>query len=257
MSTSTSYGIDVLAFGAHPDDVELFCGGVMIVLAGLGYRTGVVDLTRGELASQGTVDERAAEAEEAAKVLGLAVRENLVLPDGFIDPSPHSLHLPAAVEALRRHRPELVLLPWREERHPDHVAASQLMTRAVFLAGLRRFASGGAQAPFTPRQVLYYEMRHRMTPSFIVDTSLAWERKSQAIACHTSQIARRDAQAATLVSSPLALEAIEARDRFRGSEIGVRCGEALRSPQAMGIADPLAFFRGNPFPHAHAFEPHR
>jgi bacillithiol biosynthesis deacetylase BshB1 len=254
MSPETSYGIDVLAFGAHPDDVEIFCGGVLITLADLGYKTGIVDLTRGELASQGTADERSREADAAAKVLGLAIRENLGLPDGFIDEGASSPHIPIVVEALRRHRPELLLVPWTEERHPDHVAASALLTRAAFFAGLRKFVTPGGAALFAPRQVLYYEMRHRMTPSFIVDTSKAWERKARAIACHGSQVTRRDAQAATLISSPLAIEAIEARDRYRGSAIGVRHGEALRAPQALGLVDPLEHFRANAFPSSHAFE---
>ena len=254
MNTTASHGIDVLAFGPHPDDVEIFCGGVMIVLADLGYRTGIVDLTRGELASQGTVDERAHEAELAAKVMGLAVRCNLGLPDGFIDPTPNSPHLPIAVEAIRRHRPELLLIPWVQERHPDHVAAAGLLTRAVFMAGLPKFATPGGAAPFTPRQTLHYEMRHRMRPSFIVDTSKAWDRKARAIACHASQLTRKDHAAATLISSTLAIEAIEARDRYRGSEIGVRHGEALYGPQMLGLVDPLAHFRANPASGAHAFE---
>jgi len=248
-----SYGIDVLAFGPHPDDVELFCGGTVIALVDRGYRVGVVDLTRGELASQGTVEERSREAEASATVMGLTLRESLGLPDGFIDATPDSPHLPIAVEALRRLRPELVLIPWFEERHPDHEAAASLMTRALFYAGLKRFPTA-TLAPFTPRQVLRYEMRHRVTPSLIVDTSDAWERKSKAIACHVSQVTRRDETAATLISSPRAIEAIEARDRYRGSEIGVRFGEAFRSVQAIGLVDPVAHFRANPFPQAHAFE---
>jgi len=254
MSPSTPYGIDILAIGPHPDDVEIFCGGVLIVMADLGYRTGIVDLTRGELSSQGTVDERAREADQAAKVMGLSVRENLGLPDGFIDPSPSSPHLPIVVEAIRCLRPELLLVPWIEERHPDHVAAAGLLTRAVFMAGLRKFAAPGGEAPFSPRQTLHYEMRHRLRPSFIVDTSKAWERKARAIACHASQLTRKDEAAATLISSPLAIEAIEARDRHRGSEIGVRHGEALFGSQTMGLVDPLAHFRANPGTGAHAFE---
>ena len=254
MNTATAYGIDVLAFGPHPDDVELFCGGVMIVFADLGYRTGVLDLTRGELASQGTVEERAGEAASAAKVMGLAFRDNLGLPDGFIDPAPSSPHLPVVVDAIRRHRPELLLIPWIEERHPDHVAAAGLLTRAVFMAGLPRFAAPGGAAPFTPRQTLHYELRHRLKPSFIVDTSKAWERKARAIACHASQLRRVNHAAATLISSPLAIEAIEARDRYRGSEIGVRHGEALYGAQTLGFIDPLAHFRANPASGAHAFE---
>jgi bacillithiol biosynthesis deacetylase BshB1 len=254
MSTETTFGIDALAFGPHPDDVEIFCGGVLITLADLGYRTGIVDLSRGELSSQGSVDERAREAEAAAKVMGLAVRENLGLPDGSIDPSPASPHLPIAVASIRRHRPELLLVPWIEERHPDHEAASALLTRAAFFSSLRKFATPSGEAPFAPRWVLYYEMRHRLTPSFIVDTSKAWERKARAIACHASQVTRRDASAATLISSPLAIEAIEARDRYRGSAIGVRHGEALFSPRTIGLVDPVAHIRANPFTQAHAFE---
>lgn len=253
MSGGGPYGIDVLAFGPHPDDVEIFCGGILIVLAALGHRTGIVDLTRGELASQGTVAERAAESAAAAKVLGLTLRENLGLPDGFLDSSAGSPHLPVVVAALRKHRPELVLFPWKEERHPDHVAAAELLTRAVFCASLKKFDCGTAAAAFTPRQALHYEMRQRMPASFVVDTSKAWERKAQAIACHASQVGRRDESASTLISAPLAVAAIEARDRQRGSEIGVAYGEALRSPQALGVADPLAFLRTNAFPQAHAF----
>jgi N-acetylglucosamine malate deacetylase 1 len=257
MNPSAPYGIDVLAFGPHPDDVEIFCGGVMIVLADLGYRTGVVDLTRGELSSQGEVGERAREAEQAASVMGLHARFNLGLPDGFIDPAPGSPQLLVVVEAIRRHRPELLLIPWIEERHPDHVAAARLLTRAVFMAGLKKFATSGGLPPFAPRQTLHYEMRYRMRPSFIVDTTQAWERKARAISCHASQVTRKDDAAATLISSPLALEAIDARDRQRGSEIGVRHGEALFSAQSIGLVDPLAHFRTNPGSNAHAFESRR
>lgn len=255
MSPAASYGLDVLAFGAHPDDVEIFCGGILIVLADLGYRTGIVDLTCGELSTQGTPEARALEADEAAKVLGLSVRENLGLPDGFLAASPDSPQLPVVVEALRRHRPELLLMPWIEERHPDHVAAGELLTRALFFSGLRKFATGPAPAPFAPRQALYYEMRHRMAASFIVDTSRAWERKAKAIACHVSQVTRGGQDTPTLIGSPLAIDAIDARDRYRGSQIGVRHGEALRSPQTLGLVDPVDHFRANPFPLAHAFEP--
>lgn len=249
-----SYGIDVLAFGAHPDDVELFCGGTMIRLSDLGYRTGVVDLTRGELASNGTPEGRAREAAEAAEVMGLALRENLGLPDGFLDPSPASPHLAPVVEAIRRHRPELALIPWIEERHPDHAAAGALLTRAVFFAALRRYPGSPAGGAFAPRQVLYYEMRHRMDASFVVDTSASWPRKLEAIRRHASQVSPPPDGAPTLVGSPGALEAIEARDRFHGSRIGASHGEAWRAAQALRIDDPVAFFRANPPGRAHAFE---
>jgi bacillithiol biosynthesis deacetylase BshB1 len=239
MSPTASYGLDVLAFGAHPDDVEIFSGGVLITLADLGYRTGIVDLTRGELASRGTPEGRALEAEEASTVLGLALRENLGLPDGFLDASPDSPHLPLAVAALRRHRPELVLIPWVEDRHPDHVAAGELLTRALFFSGLSKFASGSAPAPFTPRQALYYEMRHRMAASFIVDTSKAWD-GSSARSRVISQVTR-GASRADVDRVAARDEAIEARDRYRGSQIGQPRRSAAQ-PQATGLVGPMNHF---------------
>ena len=262
--TEGGYGVDVLAFGPHPDDVELFCGGTMLRLAELGHSTGVVDLTRGEQASHGTPEERAREAAAAAAELGLAFRDNLGLPDTGLAPTPEQLAV--VVGVLRRRRPELVLAPWIEDRHPDHAAAGALVARAVYFAGVRRFAASppddpgapAADARFVPRQLLFYAMRHRMTPSFIVDTSSVAARKARAIACYASQISRRgtggDADP-TLISSPRATEAIDVRDRYYGSMIGVSHGEPLRSPNVPGLVDPVRQFRDNPFPEAHAFEP--
>jgi len=251
----TGYGVAVLAFGPHPDDVELFCGGTLIRIGELGHATGVVDLTRGELASHGTLDERARESEAAGAVLGLAFRDNLGLPDTGLAATPDQLA--AVVGALRRRRPEIVLAPWIEDRHPDHAAAGTLVARAVFLAGVRKFAPGAGER-FVPRQLLYYAMRHRMTPSFIVDTSAAAARKARAIACYASQILRRgtggDADP-TLISSPRATEAIDVRDRYYGSMIGTSHGEPLRSPNVPGLVDPVRQFRDNPFTEAHALEP--
>jgi bacillithiol biosynthesis deacetylase BshB1 len=254
----SDYRVDVLAFGPHPDDVELFCGGTVIRLGELGHATGVVDLTRGEQASHGTPEERAHEAEAAAAELGVRFRDNLGLPDTGLAPTPEQIAI--VVGVLRRRRPEIVLAPWIEDRHPDHAAAGALVTRAVYFAGVRRFASGpGDQGErFVPRQLLYYAMRHRMTPSFIVDTSAAAARKARAIACYASQVTRRgtagDAEP-TLISSPRATEAIEVRDRYYGTMIGVSHGEPLRSPSVPGLIDPVRQFRDNPFPEAHAFEP--
>lgn len=256
------YGVDVLAFGPHPDDVELFCGGTLIRLRDFGHTTGVVDLTCGELASRGTVEERAREAEAAGKILGLSFRENLGLPDGFIHPwsgyeSPESMsgsHLGRIVEVIRRRRPEIVLIPWIEERHPDHAAAGVLLTKALFFAGLRKFQTEPEADRFVPRQVLYYQLRHRMTPTFVMDTSAAAERKREAIACYGSQVAPRPDAPPTLIGSPRALEAIETRDRYYGTMIGTSHGEPLRAPNVPGIVDPVAHFRQNPFSEAHAFE---
>lgn len=228
-----SFGIDVLAFGAHPDDVELFCGGIMIRLVDLGYATGVVDLTRGELATHGSAEARAAEAEAGARALGARFRDNLGLPDGGLVDSAEGDAVRPIVGALRRHRPEIVLAPWIEERHPDHVAAGKLLARCAFLSGLRRFDPSLGE-PMAPRRLLHYPMRHRPSPSFVVDTTAAWERKLQAIACHASQVASTTGDA---------LAAIEATDRYHGSLIGTRFAEALVSVAPLGVTDPVALFR--------------
>jgi bacillithiol biosynthesis deacetylase BshB1 len=254
-------GCDVLAFGPHPDDVELFCGGTLLRMRELGHRTAIVDLTRGERASHGTPEERAAEARAASEIMQLTFRENLGLPDTGLDPSSRE-QLEAVVCVLRRHRPELVLAPFVEERHPDHVATSELVTKAVFFAGLRNYELASAQTPrerFVPHQVLYYAMRYRMTPSFVVDTSSVWELKERAIQCHASQLERPDrpsrtSNPPTLIGAAGALEALRARDAYYGSMIGTRYGEPLRSAGVLGLIDPVAHFRDNPFRNAHAFE---
>jgi N-acetylglucosamine malate deacetylase 1 len=247
---AAQFATDVLAFGAHPDDVEIFCGGTVIRLVELGYRIGVVDLTRGEIASLGTPEQRAAEANAASRMLGLHFRENLGLPDGFIGPAP----LEKMVEVIRRRRPEIMLVPWIEERHPDHAAAGVLLTKAAFFARVRKFATDPPSESFRPRQLLDYQMRYRMAPSFIMDTAAAAERKRQAIACYASQVTHDPNGVVTLLSSPRAIEAIEACDRLYGSMIGVSHGEPLRAPNALGLVDPVAHFRPNGFSEAHAFE---
>jgi bacillithiol biosynthesis deacetylase BshB1 len=246
-----SYGVDVLAFGAHPDDVELFCGGIMIRLGMLGHSTAVCDLTRGERASNGSPEQRAVEAAAAAREMGLAARVNAELPDTEL--APVTAQIERVVKILREHRPELVLAPWGEDRHPDHGAAGELVTRAVYFAGVRKYAPDAGER-FVPRQLLYYAMRHRMTPSFVVDTSAAAERKARAIACYASQLTPTTAQ--TLISSPAAVAAIDARDRYYGTMIGASHGEPLRTYAVPGLVDPVRHFRDNAFADAHAFEDH-
>jgi bacillithiol biosynthesis deacetylase BshB1 len=242
-----TYGIDVLAFGAHPDDVELFCGGTVIRLGELGHTTAVADLTRGEKATQGTPEERAREADAASFELGILFRDNAELPDTGLAAVPEQIARVVAI--LRRRRPELVLAPWHEDRHPDHVEASRLVTRAVFFAGVAKFAPDAGER-FVPRQLLYYALRYRMTPSFVVDTSSVAARKTKAIACYASQLARGE----TLIGSGTAMAAIEARDRYYGSMIGTTHGEPLRTVAMPGLVDPVRHFRDNPFANAHAFE---
>jgi len=260
------HGLELLAFGPHPDDVELFCGGLLARMAGLGYRTGIVDLTRGEKSSRGTPETRAAETEAASRVLGLTVRENLGLPDGWVSPwagfdapeEDRARTAPVArvVEVLRRLRPELVVVPWEHERHPDHEATSALVTRALFFASVRRFETEPALEPFTPRQVLYYPLRHLAEPSVIIDVTEAFERKMAAIRCYASQVEPRPDAPRTLVGSPLSVSSLEARDRFYGAHIGVAYGEPYVLRETLGLADPVEHFRRNSFARP-LFFPHR
>lgn len=264
--SASAYGLDVLAFGPHPDDVELFCGGLLARMVDLGYRTGIVDLTRGEKSSRGTPETRAAETEAASRALGLTLRENLGLPDAWVSPwggfeaseEERSRTAPVArvVEVLRRLRPELVLVPWEQERHPDHEATSALVTRALFFASVRKFETEPASAAFTPRQVLYYPLRHLAEPSLVVDVSAAWERKMAAVRCYASQVQPRADGPQTLVGSPLSLSSLEARDRFYGAQIGVTHGEPYVARETLGLVDPVEHFRRNSFARP-LFFPHR
>jgi bacillithiol biosynthesis deacetylase BshB1 len=250
--------LDCLAVAPHPDDAELCCGGLLAALSARGYRVGILDLSRGELASQGTVEQRAGEAEVAAELLGLVHRDNLGLPDGGID-GRDAEQLRLLVSALRALRPELVLAPYERARHPDHEQAAELTRRAVFNAGLRRYEA--AQLPaFRPRALLHYEMRVELTaPSFVVDISAHAETKRAAIEAHASQI-RADPGAAvataggqrvgTLVSSSSTLGLVDARDRRYGAMIGAAHGEPYWSREVLAVDDPLALFRATPGPAA-------
>ena len=250
--------LDVLAVGPHPDDVELCCGGTLAVLADRGWRVGVLDLTRGELASNGTPETRAEEAAAASEVLGVTHRENLGLPDGFLDasagygdPDPArrmaSSQLGRLVEALRRLRPRLVLAPWRQARHPDHAAASELVTRAFFFSGVGGYVTDPPHPATRPGWLVYYPMRVDVAPSFVVDVSSAHARKVRAVSCYTSQMARREGDLPTASNDPRHLGVVWARDRTWGGHIGVAHGEAFVTQATLGVVDPMALLSDNPF----------
>jgi N-acetylglucosamine malate deacetylase 1 len=241
----TGFGVDVLAFGPHPDDVELFVGGTTRKLALRGHRVALLDLTRGESATRGTPDVRAAEARAAAAVLGVE-RDQLGLPDGGVR-ADEPAQVEALVRYLRRRRPELVIAPWTEERHPDHEAAARLTSRATFLA------SAGGFLPALPRHVVrelvHYPLRVLGKPSFVVDISQVVEDKRRAIACHASQVgvvAGAASDVATLVASAGNLAAIETRDRYYGAQIGAAFAEPFIVRATLHLDDPLAHFRARP-----------
>jgi bacillithiol biosynthesis deacetylase BshB1 len=215
--------VDLLAFGPHPDDIEIGIGGVVAKAARSGRRVGLCDLTRGELGSNGTVAERLAEAAAAADLLGAAWRQNLEWPDGEIG-GPDQIR--SAVECLRRCRPATVLIPHWEDRHPDHVAASHLLTQAVFKSGLRRFAAAGE--PWRPAWVCYYFINEVSAPSFVVDVSDDYEVKRQALDCHRSQFSPDGAEAvSTRLTTSRFRQLIETRDAGFGVSVGVAFAEGF------------------------------
>lgn len=232
--------IDLLAIGPHPDDVELSCGGWIAAAAARGQAVAIIDLTRGELATNGTVEERAEEAAAAAKTLGVRVRENVGLPDGGLS-AVDGAQRDALVEALRRHQPALLLAPWIEARHPDHAAAGQLARQAVFFAGLRKHRPE-LGAPWRPTRLIHYPQRHEIRPDFVVDISAHVATKHAAIACHVTQFGPGEP---TMINRPLGLRALATRDAYWGASIGVEAGEPYLLGAPVPLTDPVAHFRAH------------
>ncbi len=234
--------LDVLAVSPHPDDVELHCGGLMVRFADLGYATGIVDMSLGEMGTRGTVDGRKREAAAAAEILGLAARRNLELPDARVGTC--STHRDALIDAIRRYRPDLLLVPHEIARHPDHEATARLARDAAFLAGLEKLESD--HPAFRPRKVVFYLTHHRYReprPSFIVDITSTFDRKIEAVKAHRSQFHDPDsAEPETFISRPDFLEEVEAQSRHYGSLIGARYGEPFVVREYLSIDDPLAHF---------------
>ena len=230
--------IDVLAFAPHPDDAELLCGGTLAKLAREGRRTAIIDLTRGEMGTRGSVEIRAAEAAKAAEVLGVAVRENLGLPDSKLENTPATRA--QLVSLLRRLRPQVVIAPAPRGRHPDHRVAAQLVRDACFLSGIRKMDLG--REPHRPRKLLYaiaYREDH-VKPTFVVDISADFETKLRAVACYESQF-EGVIQAGEVypTGEPLA-DVIRHQSAHYGSLIRCTYGEPFWTHETMKVDDVMA-----------------
>jgi N-acetylglucosamine malate deacetylase 1 len=216
--------VDLLVFGPHPDDLEIGLGGTIARHAALGSIVGLCDMTAGEMGSNGTVDERLAEAEAARQVLGAKWRENLRLPDRQIGASPD--HLAAVAAFVRRHRPRVVAAPYWSDRHPDHVAASALITEGVFNAGLRKYRVEGDA--WKVEWICYYFINDADKPSFVVDVTDQYETKRKALDCHVTQFQPAGSgTAATRLNTPLFRQLIESRDAQFGALAGVTWAEGF------------------------------
>ena len=229
LSSDPPAPLDVLALAAHPDDVELSVGGTMCLLHAQGYRTGIVDVTRGELGTRGTPEGRLEEAAAAAAVLGLSFRRNLGLPDGEIRNTKEA-QMPI-VRAVRATRPAIVLLNAPDDRHPDHGDAARLGADALFASGLARLETvgddGRPQAPWRPSHVLHYMNTLEFEPTFVVDVSSVWERRLEALRAFASQFDATDGGPETFISTPAFWQFVEARARSFGYRIGAAYGEPL------------------------------
>jgi bacillithiol biosynthesis deacetylase BshB1 len=223
--------VDVLALAAHPDDAEVGCGGVLLRSMDWGRRVGVIDLTRGEAATRGDPETRRRERDRATKLLGLAVRTGLDLPDGALGTEPE--HRLAVVRAIRELRPEVVLAPYPEDRHPDHAAAGRLAREAAFLASVAGVGEGPAHRP---RALFHYMLHHQFDPSFVVDVSDVWDRKMEAVAAYESQFGTGPGPATALAGGRF-LELLEARATVHGAMVGVRRAEAYRAAGPIGLSD--------------------
>jgi bacillithiol biosynthesis deacetylase BshB1 len=227
--------VKALAFGAHPDDVELYAGGLVAALVRYGVEVAIVDLTAGELGTRGTPEGRAAEAAEAARLLGVRSRECLRLPDAGIARTDGG-QARAVVEAFRRHAPDLVLAPWEVDVHPDHREASHLIRRARFLARVARFDADGP--PCRPGPILFYEQKVPFEPHLVVDIGAVRDVKRRAVAAFASQFTRApEDPLRTEISEPEFHEMLDARSRAHGARIGVTWGEGYRRDEPEAVLD--------------------
>jgi N-acetylglucosamine malate deacetylase 1 len=228
--------LDVLAIAAHPDDVEQTCGGALIRMSEAGYRTGVLDLTAGDMGTRGTPEIRIAESEAAAKVMGAAWRGNMRMPDAKLE---NSLEYRTKLALkIREVRPKVVILPYWQARHPDHYRCGEMGYEACFLAGLRKLDP--ATEPFRPSKILYASLYADVRPSFIVDISAQFERRMAALLCYVSQYGESTEGATLFPTEAEIRERLGAVARFYGNQIGVKYGEPYVVKEQIRIDDIVA-----------------
>jgi N-acetylglucosamine malate deacetylase 1 len=230
--------LDLLAIAPHPDDVELTCGGTMLKMAQAGYRTGILDLTQGEMGTRGTPETRLREAARAAKLLGAKVRRNLGLPDAHLRICDE--YKTAIAELIREFEPRTVILPYWEGRHPDHYTAAILGYEACFVAGLKNYPLGGEA--FRPFKILYAAAYADVRPVFAVDITKQYERRRRAILAYASQFRPRTKEKGSKVALPL--DALEERmslqSRHYGRMIGVQYAEGFVVKEVAAVDDVVA-----------------
>ena len=231
--------LDILAFGAHPDDVELSCSGTILKHIKQGYKAGIVDLTQGELGSRGTIDTRYAEAAKASKILGISKRVNLKMADGFFEIN-HTNKI-KIVEQLRRFKPDIVFCNAVSDRHPDHGRGSQLVSEACFLSALIQIETefeGSKQDKWRPKAVYHYIQDRYIKPDFIVDITEEFDAKMASVLAYKTQFFDpNNKEENTPISSPEFLEHLKGRAAQFGRTINARYGEGFTVERTIGIED--------------------
>ena len=234
--------LDAVAFGAHPDDIELFCGGTLIKLGSQGHKIGVISLTQGELGTRGSPDIRSQEFQEGASLLKLTTHKILDIPDG--DVAVNLENKLKIIREIRAYQPAVVFAPYWTDRHPDHENTSNLVREAAFLSGLKKIETD--QQAHRPYRVIYYPCWFEFKPSFVVNITKCHDQKIKAIQAYRSQFDHPDKSTfgdeETLISQPEFLERITTRDRYYGSSIGTTFGEPFLVREPLRLDDPIGLF---------------
>lgn len=229
--------LDILAFGVHPDDVELGCAGTLLAAIAEGKKAGIIDLTRGELGTRGTAETRTAEATKAAAILGLSARENLDMADGFFEND--EVHKRKVVAAIRKYQPDIILANAFEDRHPDHGKSARLVADAAFLSGLRKvetYDNGVLQPIWKASYVFHYIQDRYIEPDFVVDISAYQDKKMESILAYATQFYNPALdEPETYISSSKFLDGITGRAVMFGKRIGVAYAEGFCTEKTIGI----------------------
>lgn len=230
--------LDILAIGVHPDDVELGCAGTLLSAIAEGKKVGIVDLTRGELGTRGNAETRKVEARNAATILGIDIRENLGMADGFFQND--EKHQRLLIQAIRKYQPTIILSNAPEDRHPDHGRSSKMVSDAAFLSGLRKIITmddGVEQKEWRPAYVFHYMQDRFLQPNFVVDISKYMDQKIASVMAYSTQFYNPDLnEPQTYISTPQFIEAVKARAMMLGKRIGVAYAEGYISEKMIGIS---------------------
>jgi bacillithiol biosynthesis deacetylase BshB1 len=231
--------LDILAFGVHPDDVELGCAGTIMAAIDQGKKVGIVDLTRGELGTRGTPTTRTQEAAAAATIMGVDVRDNLDMADGFF--ANDEAHQRKIIALIRKYQPDIILANAPEDRHPDHGRSAKLVSDAAFLSGLRKVETihdGATQQAWRPAYTFHYIQDRFIQPSFVIDITKYMDRKIEAVLAYGTQFNSADtSEPQTYISSPQFLETVKARALMLGKRIGVGYAEGYITEKIIGFSN--------------------